>query len=72
MITVLFYRDKNWRWNDSAKNVWLNVMHDTKTFRKTVSFSYNTYPDNVIEVKRKSDIDYYTEYLLRHDYTEEE
>ena len=69
---VLYYADKNWQARGYANNVWLNIYPDTKNYSKVVTMWSDTERSNIVEVKRKSDINDMVDYLKANGYTEKE
>ena len=69
---VLYYADKNWQVRGYANNVWLNIYPDTKNFSKVITMYSDIGQVNIIEVKRKSDINDMVNYLKANGYTEKE
>ncbi len=69
---VLYYADKNWRERGYANNVWLNIYPDTKNFSKIVTMYSDIGQVNIVEVKRKADINDMINYLKAQGYTENE
>ena len=71
--TVLVWLDKNWYRKGlcAAENLWLDINHDKRTFRKTISCYSDIAQSYIIEVKRKSDIKDYIEHLKSEGYVEE-
>lgn len=69
----LFWLDKNWKKRgDCANNYNLIVDMENKTYKVYTNAFYGYYHPEDIEVKKKSDIEYYIEYLKRNGFTEME
>lgn len=69
----LFWLDKNWKkCGDCANNYNLIVYMENKTYKVYTNAFYGYYHPEDIEVKKKSDIEDYIEYLKRNGFTEME
>ena len=69
----LFWLDKNWeKRGDCANNYNLIVDMENKTYKVYTNAFYGYYNPDDIEVKKKSDIEDYIEYLKRNGFTEME
>lgn len=69
----LFWLDKNWKKRgDCANNYNLIVDMENKTYKVYTNAFYGYYQPEDIEVKKKSDIEDYIEYLKRNGFTETE
>lgn len=68
----LFWLDKNWQSKGCANNFNLIVDMDKKTYKVYTNSYYGYYRPEDIEVKKKSDITDYIEYLKKNGFTEEE
>lgn len=69
----LFWFDKNWKKRgDCANNYNLIVNMENKTYKVYTNAFYGYYHPEDIEVKKKSDIEDYIEYLKRNRFTEME
>ena len=69
----LFWLDKNWKKRgDCANNCNLIVDMENKTYKVYTNAFYGYYYPEDIEVKKKSDIEDYIEYLKRNGFTEME
>jgi hypothetical protein len=69
----LFWLDKNWKKRgDCANNYNLIVNMENKTYKVYTNAFYGYYHPEDIEVKKKSDIEDYIEYLKENGFTEME
>lgn len=69
----LFWLDKNWKKRgDCANNYNLIVDMENKTYKVYTNAFYGYYHPEDIEVRKKSDIEDYIEYLKRNGFTEME
>lgn len=69
----LFYLDKDWKKRgDCAKNYNLIVNMENKTYKVYTNAFYGYYNPVDIEVKKKSDVEDYIEYLKENGFTESE
>lgn len=69
----LFYLDKGWKKRgDCAKNYNLIVNMENKTYKVYTNAFYVYYNPEDIEVKKKSDVEDYIEYLKENGFTESE
>ena len=69
----LFWLDKNWnKRGDCANNYNLVVDMENKTYKVYTNAFYGYYHPDDIEVKKKSDIEDYIEYLNKNGFTEME
>ena len=66
-----FWEDRHWKQRGCANNVWLTIYPDEKEYRKTITPYCDTCMPNVIEVKRKLDIEEMISYLKGKGYREE-
>lgn len=68
MRIVLFYRDKNWKERGYANHIWLSIYPESKTYQKVVTMYEDIGSNNVVEIKRKSDVADMIEYLKVNNY----
>ena len=66
----LFWRDMNWQTKSCADNYNLVVYMEDKTYKVFINPFYAYHRPEDIEVKRKSDIKEYIEYLKQNGFTE--
>lgn len=66
----LFWLDKRWKEKSCADNYNLIVDMENKTYKIYTNAFYGYYQPEDIEVKKKSDISDYTEYLKRNGFVE--
>ena len=57
--------DKNWKGRGYANHIHLTVNFTNKTYKKAINYTVPLFGHNSIEVKRKSEISEYIEYLER-------
>lgn len=67
----LYWIDKNRKKKGIADNYNLVINYDKKTFMVFTDPYYWYLQKNDIEIKRKSDIDFYVEYLVKQGFTRE-
>jgi len=67
---VMFWEDRNWQSKGAAENVWLNIFPEVKEYTLILSSYCDISSDNIVEVKRKSDIYSFVKYLQRQGYKE--
>ena len=67
----LFWIDKNWKYKTCADNYNLIVDMENKTYKIFINPYMGYYGPDDIEVKRKSDIVDYIEYLKANNFTQE-
>ena len=65
---ILFYQDENWQQRGEAHNIWLHIYPEKKEYEKIVSPYCDIRSMNIVEVKRKSDIEDLINYLSREGY----
>ena len=72
MITILMWKDKNWKKHGRScpNHVFLQIFYDTKTYNYVTSDVGSDWPSHVITVTRKSDITKYIGYLKEQGFTE--
>lgn len=69
MEIILYWADKNWqKRRGCANNIWLHIYPDTREYKKTISMYCDIGRINVVEVKRKSEIEDMIKYLDGWDY----
>ena len=71
MTLHLYYLDKNWREKGAAENFNLIVDMENKTYKVYSNSYYGYNSPNSVEVKRKSDITDYLEFLKANDFVEQ-